>query len=89
MDAGAIGVSSQRMGMGSTQRDYDGTPMATDLMHDETMLVLADVLKKRNEGVIQYTYVDVAARAESEADGPILSSFESVLLDPTAYSPLS
>ncbi len=61
MDAGAIGVSAQRMGVGSIQRDYDGTPMATDLMHDETMLVLADVLRARNEGVIQYTYVDFDA----------------------------
>lgn len=31
----------------------------------------------------------IKVRAESEADGPILSSFESVLLDPTAYSPVS
>lgn len=65
MDAGAIGVSAQRMGVGSVQRDYDGTPMATDIMHDETMLALADVLRRRNEGVIQYTYIDVAAALTS------------------------
>jgi N-acyl-D-aspartate/D-glutamate deacylase len=64
MDAGAIGVSAQRMGVGSVQRDYDGLPMATDLMHDETMLVLADVLRRRSEGVIQYTYADIAAALE-------------------------
>jgi len=64
MDAGACGVTTQRQGLGSLQRDYDGTPMATDLMHDETMLVLADVLRRRNEGFIQYSYVDGAARME-------------------------
>jgi NIPSNAP len=31
----------------------------------------------------------LAARAESEADGPIIISGESVLLDPTEYSPMS
>jgi hypothetical protein len=29
------------------------------------------------------------ARAESEADGPLLISLESVFLDPTSYSPMS
>ena len=29
------------------------------------------------------------ARTESEADGPLLNSLESVLLDPTSYSPMS
>ena len=28
-------------------------------------------------------------KTESEVDGPLLTSLESVLLDPTAYSPLS
>ena len=31
----------------------------------------------------------IKARADSEADGPLLISLESVLLDPTSYSPLS
>ena len=31
----------------------------------------------------------VKARAESEADGPLLNSLESVFLDPTSYSPMS
>jgi N-acyl-D-aspartate/D-glutamate deacylase len=57
MDAGAMGLSAQRMGERSAQRDYDGTPMVTDLMHDETMLTLARVLAERNEGTIQYSYV--------------------------------
>ena len=54
MDAGASGLSAQRMGPRSVQRDYDGTPMATDLMHDETMLALAQVLAERNDGFIQF-----------------------------------
>jgi N-acyl-D-amino-acid deacylase len=61
MDAGASGLSAQRMGPRSVQRDYDGTPMATDLMHDETMLALAEVLAERNDGFIQYTYADIGA----------------------------
>ena len=31
----------------------------------------------------------VKARADSEVDGPLLLSYESVFLDPTAYSPMS
>ena len=31
----------------------------------------------------------IKARADSEADGPLLISLESVLLDPTSYSPVS
>jgi N-acyl-D-aspartate/D-glutamate deacylase len=58
MDAGARGWSTQRMGNRSVQRDYDGTPMPSDLMHDETALALAQVLADRNDGFIQYTYVD-------------------------------
>lgn len=61
MDAGAYGISAQRMGAGSVQRDFDGTPMITDLMHDETMLYLAKIIGERNEGIIQYTYVNVGA----------------------------
>jgi N-acyl-D-amino-acid deacylase len=68
--AGGIGLSAQRMGAGSFQRDFDGTPMATDLMHDETMLYLADVLRKRNLGSIQYAYIDFAAFTETYSARP-------------------
>jgi N-acyl-D-aspartate/D-glutamate deacylase len=61
MDAGAAGISAQRLGNRSVQRDYDGTPMATDLMHDETMLAFAKALGERDEGIIQYTYLDIEA----------------------------
>jgi N-acyl-D-amino-acid deacylase len=61
MDAGACGISAQRLGVRSNQRDYDGEPMVTDVMHDETMLVLAAALGERNAGVIQYSYSDIEA----------------------------
>ena len=60
LDAGACGWSAQRMlptGPSALQRDYDGTPMPTDVMHDETCLALAEVLGRRNEGFMQMTLV--------------------------------
>jgi N-acyl-D-aspartate/D-glutamate deacylase len=60
MDAGGCGWSAQRLppyGGMANQRDYDGTPMPTDCMPDETALELARVLADRNEGFIQMTYV--------------------------------
>jgi N-acyl-D-amino-acid deacylase len=56
MDAGGCGWSAQRLGVNSQQMDYDGTPMVTDLMHDETALAFARVLAERNEGFVQMTY---------------------------------
>ena len=53
MDHGACGWSAQRFGENSVQADYDGSPMVTDLMHDETALELAKILGERNEGFIQ------------------------------------
>jgi N-acyl-D-aspartate/D-glutamate deacylase len=53
MDAGGCGWSAQRLhpdGPGAVQRDYDGGPMVTDVMHDETALELAEVLAERNQG---------------------------------------
>src|SRR5216684_2000618 len=61
MDHGACGWSAQRQGPRSAQRDFDGTPMVTDLMADETAMALASVLGERNEGFIQMTYVPDAA----------------------------
>ena len=56
MDAGGCGWSAQRLhpeGPGAVQRDYDGGPMVTDVMHDETALQLAAVLAERNQGFVQ------------------------------------
>lgn len=60
MDAGACGWSAQRLdpsGPACVQRDFDGTPMVSDLMADETCLALARVLGRRNEGFMQMTLV--------------------------------
>ena len=56
MDAGGCGWSAQRMlpdGPASVQRDFDGTPMPTDVMHDDTCRELAGVLRDRNDGFMQ------------------------------------
>ncbi len=55
MDAGLCGFSIQRLGPDSTQADYDGSPMVTDIMSDEDILSLAEVLRARDEGFIQIT----------------------------------
>ena len=67
MDAGACGWSAQRMlptGPAAVQRDYDGSPMPTDVMHDETCREFAKVLAERNDGFMQMLLVsgDNAAR---------------------------
>jgi N-acyl-D-aspartate/D-glutamate deacylase len=58
MDAGGCGWSAQRLpptGPAAVQRDFDGSPMPTDVMHDETARVFARVLARRNQGVQQIT----------------------------------
>lgn len=53
MDAGMMGWSCQRFGKNSFQADFDGTPMPTDMMPQETLLAFADVLNERGEGFIE------------------------------------
>ena len=53
MDAGMMGFSFQRFGKNSVQSDYDGTPMPTDLVPDETLLSFSDMMGKRGDGFIQ------------------------------------
>ena len=58
MDAGACGWSAQRLvpnGPSSVQRDFDGSPMNTDVMHDETCIEMARVLSERGEGFQELT----------------------------------
>ena len=58
MDAGANGWSFQRLfpeGRLSVQRDYDGTPMISDILPDEFYLTMARALGEKGEGCIQYT----------------------------------
>src|SRR5260370_1362150 len=47
MDAGACGWSAQRLkpdGPSAVQRDFDGSPMKPDIMHDETCIEMAKEL---------------------------------------------
>ncbi|HYE94454.1 MAG TPA: amidohydrolase family protein, partial [Terriglobales bacterium] len=56
MNAGGCGWSAQRMlpdGPAAVQCDYDGSPMPTDVMHDDTCRALARVLRDRNDGCMQ------------------------------------
>jgi N-acyl-D-aspartate/D-glutamate deacylase len=58
MDAGAGGWSAQRLvpeSRVSVQRDYDGTPMITDILPDEFYLALAKALGAKGDGCIQFT----------------------------------
>ncbi|MEZ5410884.1 MAG: amidohydrolase family protein [Acidimicrobiales bacterium] len=58
LDAGGCGWTAQRLpptGPAAVQRDWDGTPMPTDMMTDETCRVFARVLGERNQGVQQMT----------------------------------
>jgi N-acyl-D-amino-acid deacylase len=80
MDHGACGWSAQRFGENSVQADYDGTPMVTDLMHDETALALAQVLGERNEGFIQMSYIPNASRYEGDAQDHTEKHFEELAL---------
>lgn len=64
MDAGGCGWSAQRLGPDSVQCDYDGTPMPTDIMHQETCVQLAKVLADRNAGFIQMTLIPTVAGYE-------------------------
>ena len=60
MDAGGCGWSAQRMlptGPAAVQRDFDGTAMPTDVMHDDTCRAFARVLGERNEGFMQMLLV--------------------------------
>ena len=72
IEAGGCGWSIQGFGKNSVQSDYDGTPMPTDLMTDEDVLALAEVLRERDEGLIQITQStaegDFAANVEGNAD---------------------
>ena len=56
MDAGACGWSAQVLGPNSVQRDYDGTPMITDMLSEHEVLTFAQVLRDRDEGFIELAY---------------------------------
>lgn len=53
MDAGAIGFALSHLGEFNSHKDCDGSPMPTDAMHVEDAFRLAEVLRERDQGVIQ------------------------------------
>ena len=53
LDAGACGFSAQMLGADSVQRDYDGTPMITDIMAPDDLLFFAKVLREKGRGFVQ------------------------------------
>ena len=69
MDAGGCGWSAQVLGRDSLQRDYDATPMITDLLTDDELLAFARVLGERDEGSIELAYSNTS-RAEQIAQMP-------------------
>ncbi len=72
MDAGAVGWGAQRLfaeGLAAVQRDYDGTPMISDVLSDEFYLTLARALNGRGEGFIQFT----------QASGSFLEGLEGIM----------
>jgi N-acyl-D-amino-acid deacylase len=85
MDAGASGWSAQRMpswgGMGN-QRDYDGTPMPTDNMSNDTAIALAEVLGRRNQGFIQMNLIT----GNPKADGAHFAELARVSGRPVLYN---
>ncbi len=82
MDAGLCGFSIQRLGPDSTQADYDGSPMVTDIMSDEDILNLAEVLRERDEGFIQITQ----ARGDIKVDLAFLEKLADTARRPVLHN---
>ena len=77
MDAGACGWSAQVLGPLSVQRDYDGTPMITDLMTDEELITFAKVLAERDEGYIELSYQQTGEEGQ-KLEEPTMKGYERV-----------
>ena len=70
MASGANGWAAQRLaGRFSTQRDYDGSLMVSDLMADKVYLTLAKALRKFDRGHIQYAQV-LGGGGRDPVEGP-------------------
>ena len=77
MDRGACGWSAQVTGANSGQRDYDGTPMITDLMTNEEILAFAKILGDRDEGFIELAYRETGEEGQIIEDAT-MNFFEQV-----------
>ena len=54
MDDGAVGISMSVMGAdGNSHLDTDGSPMPTDLLHDDDIVEISRAVADRGEGIIQ------------------------------------
>ncbi len=69
MQAGACGWSAQLAGENTIQRDYDGTPMITDLMSNEDLSFFAQTLGELGRGVIQMIGPPKTAQFLAEQSG--------------------
>ena len=75
MDAGACGWSAQVLGAKSIQRDYDGTPMITDLLSEHEVLTFAKILADRDEGFIELAYQETGEEGRPLAESDQSDSF--------------
>ena len=69
MDVGACGWSAQLAGEGTIQRDYDGTPMITDLMSNDDLSFFARSLGDMERGIIQMIGPPKTAQFLAEESG--------------------
>lgn len=69
MDVGACGWSAQLAGEATIQRDYDGTPMITDLMSNEDLSFFARSLGEMERGIIQMIGPPKTAQFLAEESG--------------------
>jgi len=58
LDAGGCGFSAQLLGPNTVQRDYDGTPMITDMMSHDDLVFFASVLREKGRGFMQVIGAD-------------------------------
>ena len=74
MEAGGCGWSSQISGdVYNVQRDYDGTPMVTDMMTEREIVAFSRALREIGRGTTQITgKLDVAALIAKESGRPII-----------------
>ena len=73
LEAGACGFSVQLGGEGSVQRDYDGTPMITDLMSEQDLLAFAAVMGKVGKGFAQISGpFDAAEKVAAVSGRPVI-----------------
>ena len=87
MDVGACGWSAQVDGPYSVQRDFDGTPMITDLMTREEILTFARMLAQRDEGFIELAYheTDQAGKPLHDASKKLYEQVAEVSGRPVIY----